>query len=48
MGLKPGRNIGMILSTLLERVLDEPKLNDEETLRAMALMLINKIKEEKS
>lgn len=36
MGLKPGPKMGEILNTLLEKVYDEPDLNDKETLLSMA------------
>jgi hypothetical protein len=32
LGISPGPKIGMILSALLEEVLDDPKLNNEEYL----------------
>ncbi|MCR5731937.1 MAG: HD domain-containing protein [Sphaerochaetaceae bacterium] len=32
LGIKPGPEMGNILSTLLERVIEEPKLNERETL----------------
>ena len=35
LGLRPGPRFGEILETLLERVTDDPALNDEETLTAM-------------
>lgn len=35
MGVEPGKAIGRILNDLLDRVMDEPKLNDEETLKEL-------------
>ena len=35
LGIAPGREIGVILERLLERVLDDPSLNDREKLAAM-------------
>lgn len=40
MGLKPGREIGEILKTLFDRVLEEPELNEEDTLKEMAKELL--------
>lgn len=39
LGLKPGRHIGQILDTLLERVLEEPGLNNREQLLELARTL---------
>ncbi len=36
LNLKPGPVIGKILNELLERVLDNPELNNQETLLQMA------------
>ena len=38
-GLKPGPRFGRILEALLERVLEDPTLNDEDVLMAMAAEL---------
>ena len=38
-GVKPGREMGRILETLLDKVLDEPGLNTREKL----LMLVSQI-----
>ena len=35
LGIAPGREIGVILERLLERVLDDPSLNEREKLEAM-------------
>ena len=35
-GMKPGKEMGAILQSLLEKVLDDPKLNQKETLLALA------------
>jgi len=35
LGIAPGREIGLILERLLERVLDDPSLNERETLKAL-------------
>lgn len=36
LGMKPGRQIGVVLEALLERVLEEPKLNERATLLDLA------------
>jgi tRNA nucleotidyltransferase (CCA-adding enzyme) len=35
LGLPPGRHVGVILARLLERVLDDPSLNEPERLKAL-------------
>jgi tRNA nucleotidyltransferase (CCA-adding enzyme) len=35
LGIKPSRQVGEVLETLLERVVEDPTLNDRETLLAM-------------
>ena len=35
-GMKPGKEMGAVLQSLLEKVLDDPKLNQKETLLALA------------
>ena len=35
LGIPPGREIGVILERLLERVLDDPSLNDRAKLEAL-------------
>jgi hypothetical protein len=35
LGIAPSREIGVILERLLERVLDDPSLNEREKLEAM-------------
>jgi hypothetical protein len=39
LGIPPSRRIGEILEQLLEKVLDDPKLNERETLEALARAL---------
>jgi tRNA nucleotidyltransferase (CCA-adding enzyme) len=36
LSIPPGRQVGRVLDELLERVLDDPKLNDKETLERLA------------
>ena len=36
-GIKEGKKIGIILNLLLEKILDNPKLNDKETLLKLAI-----------
>ena len=38
-GIKPGPVLGRTLSALLEAVLDDPSINDKDTLTALALGL---------
>lgn len=40
LGLKPGKQIGVLLDTLLEEVLEEPSLNERETLLRRARELV--------
>ena len=40
MGIKPGKEIGRILNHCLELVLENPKLNTQETLKALAEKMI--------
>lgn len=40
MGMSQGPGLGRILKTLFDKVLDEPALNDEETLRALAMEMM--------
>ena len=40
LGIPPSRRIGEILEQLLEKVLDDPKLNDRETLEAILRTLV--------
>ena len=35
LGIPPGREIGVVLERLLERVLDDPSLNEREKLEAL-------------
>ena len=35
LGIAPGRQIGVILERLLERVLDDPSLNERDKLEAL-------------
>ena len=35
LGILPSRRIGEVLEQLLEKVLDDPKLNERETLEAL-------------
>lgn len=44
MGMKPGKDMGDVLSAVLEMVLDDPSLNDYETLLSIAKKIINKNK----
>jgi tRNA nucleotidyltransferase/poly(A) polymerase len=46
MGLKPGPHFGEILSQLMERVLDEPRLNENETLRNLVREMVERAGEE--
>lgn len=43
MGMKPGRELGKILTVLLETVLDNPELNDYDILKGMAEEMIAKL-----
>jgi len=47
LGLKPGKLIGEILNHLMEKVLEDPKLNKKDQLEEMALEYIEKSKEER-
>lgn len=38
-GMKTGKEMGEVLQALYEQVLDEPQLNNKETLLALALQL---------
>jgi len=40
-GFKPGRDMGIILNRLLEAVIENPALNNKETLLAMANSFMN-------
>jgi tRNA nucleotidyltransferase (CCA-adding enzyme) len=42
LGIPPGREIGVILERLLERVLDDPSLNEPEKLEALVLEMAKK------
>lgn len=42
LGMKPGREMGELLKYLLDRVIDEPKLNDASKLTDIAMEQINK------
>lgn len=42
LGLSPGRQVGILLSTLLDRVVDEPEGNTEESLLAFARTVLAK------
>jgi tRNA nucleotidyltransferase (CCA-adding enzyme) len=37
MGLRPGPRFGVILSALMDRVLENPELNDQETLEKLVV-----------
>ena len=45
LGMKPGRELGIVLKSLLEQVLDEPSLNEKNKLLQLAK---NMIKEQKN
>jgi hypothetical protein len=42
LGIGPGREIGVILERLLERVLDDPGLNERDKLEALLPQLRDK------
>ena len=46
MGLKPGPRFGEILSELMDRVLAEPRLNENETLRGLVQEMVGRAGEE--
>ena len=45
LGIQPGPVMGELLKALLERVLEEPELNEPEILSELALELYKKKKE---
>ena len=42
-GMKPGKELGEVLKELLELVIEEPSLNEKETLLAKAAKMIGKV-----